>query len=1413
MIIHATIKPVLITGLFFFLVYSGWTHPLSPHRKSHIPGRRMTMTRKSCQDSAGNIGICMFKWDCISLKGITLSTCADGFLFGACCKVKDDSLQKFTNDPLSENGIYDQADTANTILDFQSIVTPSDLSSTKFADLQNISITSGKLPDNSQSLTTISEKFLNYNNSSVLIDDEYGGLMLQNINASLNEERDSTFKISFTSFDIITKENNDDNSHNVYNSSIDFTAERNSLGSSHDLSEYFGKSSVNYTQFESEVSQLTPDLEYNITYFMDTNSSEHSISHIASNMDMYTMYPNSQKEADIENDILNVTVNEPYNKNISNGYYEYEIKPHKNNQTSIYDYDQENSIVHKDFDDSGYTLPQSESMQSSELQVHLFTSESISTNFIDLESNVKADENSSSTTSNDFVLSAEVVKTEMQEATASSKTAIPLESKISNIEFDKRLTTNGAVTYIWQENIDPVLPSSFQSLLSQLTSEDLTNPATVKVWIETQTISPKVTINQSQNEFNRTTEPYNTFDKQNESISVSYNTLSNISTVAFSDAFQNKTILETTTVKLYTSNKFEKNKLAAVLESDAENSITKTDTSSPYNNVNNDTENKHTVSFSIQNESSSVIYPEEYISSLETYKIKKINVTEHDTSFSDVNVHTDGKPQSLSDGYENVNLVQYIHVQDNANGGNGTQMSDSINSYHILPNSINFTVIYNSTQTVTKVSQGVNNGVFVSDLYDDFDMENENLTSSFSSAFIINNHASKNTTIQNTFNTENKISAHYNNSVSQSENIPPPHIKNVYEYMYGSNVNLNSSLIEKTSTYFADPEDLRNNITDIYTVTSDTTLPAEFNFSLSTNLNISLDKDLYTPSQNNLLSLSLLDWFFSGINSSDMFLTNSSTLASTDTTPQEPKVNYSANSFQNHPISSDANIENKNIGNVSTSIYDITSLSDQLDNQSSASSESDIFQSEGNDAEYDTGLHSITENSSLDDLLHFSSSQEQIQESQSSNSTNISELLLLTAAGVTLPASAESNLTNKTSAVDIVTLPQSHIEVNSLTTANSSELSLENYLNNYSVPPSPTSLMNVSVSNMTLNNNKTSVTYINAESMNSSTYPTAFINDNAVTYQDTVSTNLPNGIPASEGVDTLMFETTTPTSFSVSTIQSATSKGPTAMNENHRWNYKKDCGVRFMQPMGRIVGGQNTYFGKWPWQVLVKEATWLGLFVKNKCGGVLITDKYVLTAAHCQPGFLASLYVVLGTHDLSGSYASKPPVIRDVRRMVVHRHYNAQTFENDLALLEMDQKVEFLPHVVPICLPHRNEDFTGKMAFVTGWGKLTHGGDIPNILQEVQVPIVANGDCQRMFYYAGHQKAIRSNFVCAGYISGGQDSCEGDSGGPLMVQREDKRWVLVGTVSHGIGCADPNLPGVYMRMSSYRPWIDSIINK
>lgn len=120
------------------------------------------------------------------------------------------------------------------------------------------------------------------------------------------------------------------------------------------------------------------------------------------------------------------------------------------------------------------------------------------------------------------------------------------------------------------------------------------------------------------------------------------------------------------------------------------------------------------------------------------------------------------------------------------------------------------------------------------------------------------------------------------------------------------------------------------------------------------------------------------------------------------------------------------------------------------------------------------------------------------------------------------------------------------------------------------------------------------------------------------------------------------------------------------------------------------------------------------------------------------------------------------------------------------------------------------------------------------MLQMVQVPIIENGVCQEMFQTAGHNKKILDSFLCAGYANGQRDSCEvrdreeesviivkldlnshllnfqGDSGGPLVMQRPDGRWELAGTVSHGIKCAAPYLPGVYMRTTYYKPWLESI---
>ncbi|KAI9554895.1 hypothetical protein GHT06_020173 [Daphnia sinensis] len=288
-------------------------------------------------------------------------------------------------------------------------------------------------------------------------------------------------------------------------------------------------------------------------------------------------------------------------------------------------------------------------------------------------------------------------------------------------------------------------------------------------------------------------------------------------------------------------------------------------------------------------------------------------------------------------------------------------------------------------------------------------------------------------------------------------------------------------------------------------------------------------------------------------------------------------------------------------------------------------------------------------------------------------------------------------------------------------------------------------------------------------------------------------------------------------SESVTTVAPITTTDPpttstvTTRKRKPVFDYVKDCGVRPMAPEARIVGGRRSDYGRWPWQVLIRESTWFGIFSKNKCGGVLISDRHVLTAAHCQPGFLGSLLVVLGEFDLTGHSEPNTPMEKNVKRVVVHRDYVERTFENDLAILELDSPVEFKPYIVPICLPSTSDgDFVGKKAEVTGWGKLSHNGPTPGVLYEVDVPIISNPECHDMFKKAGHEKRILDSFVCAGYTEGKKDSCEGDSGGPLMLERDDGRWSLVGTVSHGIRCAYPNMPGVYMRMTYYRPWIERV---
>ncbi|XP_053371240.1 polyserase-2-like [Clarias gariepinus] len=248
------------------------------------------------------------------------------------------------------------------------------------------------------------------------------------------------------------------------------------------------------------------------------------------------------------------------------------------------------------------------------------------------------------------------------------------------------------------------------------------------------------------------------------------------------------------------------------------------------------------------------------------------------------------------------------------------------------------------------------------------------------------------------------------------------------------------------------------------------------------------------------------------------------------------------------------------------------------------------------------------------------------------------------------------------------------------------------------------------------------------------------------------------------------------------------------------------CGIANLND--RIVGGLDAVSGSWPWQVSLQACG------HHFCGGSLINDRWVLTAAHCFGSNICPVTVKLGLYTLEGNNAYRES--RWLKRVIIHPDYRKGKHDNDIALLQLYSNVSFNDYITPVCLAETGSTFyNGTLTWATGWGDIWNGVNLPSpgILQEVPVQIIGNKQCYCLYVKATfpiYFENISNNMLCAGLLEGGSDACRGDSGGPLVI-KHDSRWIQAGIVSFGFGCALPYVPGVYTRVSQYQNWINQEI--
>ncbi|CAG9759819.1 unnamed protein product [Ceutorhynchus assimilis] len=237
---------------------------------------------------------------------------------------------------------------------------------------------------------------------------------------------------------------------------------------------------------------------------------------------------------------------------------------------------------------------------------------------------------------------------------------------------------------------------------------------------------------------------------------------------------------------------------------------------------------------------------------------------------------------------------------------------------------------------------------------------------------------------------------------------------------------------------------------------------------------------------------------------------------------------------------------------------------------------------------------------------------------------------------------------------------------------------------------------------------------------------------------------------------------------------------------------------------GRTIGTmQSATVQQWPWLVALYHPKEYQQGTEQQfCGGTLITEKHILTAAHCLQGVTPQeVRVRLGEYDFTkyNETRSQDLAVAEIKN---HEDFVVSTYENDIAIITLAQPTSFNSYIWPVCLPPTGETFVNETVVVAGWGQQEYAGPTSPVLLQVAIPVWEQEKCADSFL-----QRITENNICAAAYEGGKDSCQGDSGGPLLYQLENGRWVTIGVVSWGIECGNKGSPGIYARVNKYIPWI------